>query len=608
MTKSAKIELIRKLRWRARTDLLFLCNNVLGYTLVNEEVHGPILGMLQKFPVPSDDEALKHDQFDLKTGVWRYRPIKPLTALLCTNRNLILDPRGFYKTSVNTMAHTIQWVLNYPDVAIAIIQSNGEKAAIFLDEIKQHFKYNETFRELFPEHVPQRAIEDWGTKEALITEARSRGTIRREPTILATALDKGGAGLHVDVMKFSDIVEPKNSQTRDQCAKVYRQFVQWQNVLVGPRYWIDVEGTRYDFSDAYGRIIETELERRKKQGDAYQPLWRMHIRSCYLRKYADDEARTYDVEDLSRPYVLDENGQYISIFPEHKSRIDPATGKPELAFPTSSLEELRAADPETFACQQLNNPNDWAESVPFPLTLFTTKTRHEYRQHAKIAYHTTTIDTAETVSRRSKYSAITTVGWDAFGRGWVHDIRHGKMLPDDLIKEIFAVYAQHRPRTIIIEDTSFVRGLMAAINRQIQLGVSPQLPLRFVRRENDVAKTERILNTLQPYYKRGELYFLDDLPCLDHLKNEFSRFPKFEYTDILDTLADQFTDREWFGRNRARSRDIEVPRDDLERIQQMAFKEMAGILTDKDLDLAHGRGYRNPGPAPNLYYHETGGL
>ena len=37
-------------RHKARTDLVWLSNNILGYPDVTERVHGPILACLQKFP------------------------------------------------------------------------------------------------------------------------------------------------------------------------------------------------------------------------------------------------------------------------------------------------------------------------------------------------------------------------------------------------------------------------------------------------------------------------------------------------------------------------------------------------------------------------------
>src|SRR5262249_11708233 len=101
---------------------------------------------LQKFPVPTPLEMEKLDRLD--RGNWNYEPKTELTQLPGGRRVLILDPRGFLKTTINAQSHSIQWILNYPDVAMMIIQSNGEKAEMILGEIKRHFQANPRFRAL----------------------------------------------------------------------------------------------------------------------------------------------------------------------------------------------------------------------------------------------------------------------------------------------------------------------------------------------------------------------------------------------------------------------------------------------------------------------------
>ena len=121
----------RLLRWRCRTDLEFLAREILGYKDIDRSVHGPVLDVLQKFPYPKNKEEFEeHDVWNGKT--WRYRPLKDMQALPGDRRVLILDPRGHLKTTINAQSHTIQWILNYPDIAIAIFQSNLEKAELIL--------------------------------------------------------------------------------------------------------------------------------------------------------------------------------------------------------------------------------------------------------------------------------------------------------------------------------------------------------------------------------------------------------------------------------------------------------------------------------------------
>ena len=242
---------IKKARWKARTDLLFLCNEILGYRDVTREVHGNIIDTLQQFPKPNEEEFWKND--DLSTGVVKYKPIIPMTKLVEIEpfkRRLILDPRGWYKTSVNAIAHTIQWIINYPNVGILIVQSNIEKAEEILAEIKtKSFVEGKIFRELFPEHVPHKKIYDWGTKGKIVTEAADPNnpnlgaTYHKEGTVLAGGIDKGLSGKHLDVIKFSDIVDPTNTKTVSACEETRKSYFLAENLLTAMDYWIDIEGT-----------------------------------------------------------------------------------------------------------------------------------------------------------------------------------------------------------------------------------------------------------------------------------------------------------------------------------------------------------------------------
>ncbi len=101
-----------------------------------------------------------------------------------------------------------------------------------------------------------------------------------------------------------------------------------------------------------------------------------------------------------------------------------------------------------------------------------------------------------------------------------------------------------------VEETAFVRGLKAALERRMHL-LQFHVPVEYIKRENETSKQERILNTLQPWYKRGEIRFLTDLGPKEHITKELSRFPATS-NDFMDTLADQWQNREWFGRLGAR--------------------------------------------------------
>lgn len=583
---------VKALRWRARTDLGFLCRDVLGYKDVDDYVHGPILNAIQKFPIPNETQFDKHDR--IERGRWVYEPITQMEKLPGKRRVLILDPRGHLKTTINAIAHTIQWILNYPDIAIQVIQSNNEKAELILGEIKKHFQANPRFRALFPEHCPMKKVFDWGTKGEFTTEARDPEVVRKEKTVMTGSIDKGSAGLHFDLMKFSDIVDPNNAKG-DSLYEVAKSFYLMENLLVTPEYWIDVEGTRYHFADTYGQIIDMEMKRPEAERE-----YHIHVRGCYKKQTPDGSPQKFTPEELDDdkyPYLLDENKRPI-----------PWWGN---RFPVAKLEGMRLRDPYIFSCQQLNNPNagtDGKQTFPTksPKTgnnLPVWVPKQVYVSQVRIAYRDICIDTGETQGKRSNHTAIVTAGWSSNGRCFIEEIDHGKFLPNETVNRIvLAVLKTRKLRSVKIEETSFVRGLMPSIRREMDLH-SLYIPIDLIKRDNQIAKQERIYNTLQPWYVNEDLRFVDPLHpvAAEHerikrqLKKELTEFPLGEDDDILDALADLFQNREWFGR--------EMARPSIEQAAQDHYRKLLGLEDPWEQQLTTAAPSGIPG-----YYDKTGGL
>lgn len=579
---------IRATRWKARTDLLFLCRSILGFNDaqfgkgqgVQDDVHGPLVSKLQKFTAPPPEKWGEYDY--LQGSKWHYKPFVPMYDLVGPRRTLILDSRGHLKTTINATAHAIQWALNYPDMAMAIFQATDTKAQSILRGIKIHFQSNPIFRELFPEHCPKKSSGEWGTRTEITSEARAATCSIREATFTTGAIEKGMAGYHFDVMKFSDIVEPTNVVTKEQIISVYESFQMAENLLVRPTGWIDVEGTRYNFGDTYGRIIEKE-QKRRKEGKPEQ--WNFYIRGCYKKAVENPQ---FSVEELDEKDLLDAEGHPVPWWPQR--------------WTFEELDKKRADNPYIFGCQQRNNPLDDESQHAFPLKNMCWTPRTEFDK-VPISFHTVTVDTADTQNARSKFTAITVVGWSQSGRAFLHDVRHGRFLPDEIIFHLFDINKKYRPLSIKIEDVAFVRGLMPSIYRAQETGIlmfrdqkipipaGTYLPIEQIKRDTEISKTERILNTLQPWYMSGELRFVkdgDDPPAWwEQMMYELSRFPYYEYNDIIDALADQFQGREYFGRNQARAENegqkAALVAQRWQAVQQEAFKKFTGETVDYDV-------------------------
>lgn len=598
----AEIARWRRNRWRARTDLVWLCNTVLNMPDVSWDVQGPFIEKLQKFPEPASlEESEKHDHF---TGSkWEYRPLTPLYDLPGGRRVLILDPRGHLKTSCNIVAHTLQWILNYPDIAVLVVQSTNKKAEDFVFEVKQHFQVNPGFRALFPEHCPQDKVFDWGTRSEFTTEARSKGYIRKEATVMTASIDKGISGYHYDVMKFTDIVEANNSGTPEQCEAVIRSFVTMENLLVRPDSWIDIEGTLYHHSDLYCQTMERELEK-----EEHARRWNIHIRSCYKRKRPDGQPQKFIFDEINLPFELDE-----SVPAPKDPKRDPDLRRIPwfpARFPVHELESrrldpLRNAD---FNMQMLNNPTTsddspfpWEPNRGFPRII----PRNKFDLLVRIAYYEASVDTAYTTGKRSKFTAIPVVGWGEDGLPYIVEIVHKRLNPDQVIAEVLRVNAKYRPRAVKMEKIALNAGLMTGFRREEDMHPgNPEYHVPFVEipRENDQRKTERILETLQPWYANKNIVFVDNCVCervgkceycetMEWMRKEMTKFPLYEFNDILDALSDLFQERDWFGRERPRIRPGEkAPLSYRVRALQRAWDLWLGIEDDQPGALATVRG------------------
>src|SRR6185369_1764441 len=116
------------IRQRALRDGLFLGTFVLGYDF-QPDVHGEL--------------------FDYKLD-----PSLPLYDQPIVKDELILWPRGHYKTTARVV-QAIQFILNFPDIRIVLMQGTKKLSKGLLAEIKSHFFDNPKSRllEFFPEFL-----------------------------------------------------------------------------------------------------------------------------------------------------------------------------------------------------------------------------------------------------------------------------------------------------------------------------------------------------------------------------------------------------------------------------------------------------------------------
>jgi len=494
-----KLDHLLIIRQAARTDLLYLCNKILEYPDVTKEVHGPIIDRLQKFHGGTEHLS--------SMGIIGYKPKVPIHKLARVPHKdkLFLDPRGNLKTTVITIAHSIQWILNYPDVRIALSMAIGDQTKKVMTEIKGHFQYNKTFRMVFPDYCPPpKRVNDWGNMEEFTVAMREK--MRKEPTLCLITIGKVIAGSHYDVVKHSDLVDENNVKTPNQIADVISHFGHMDPLI--ERYptdnpeepahgWQDVEGTRYDFGDLYGMLLDSKE-------------WDCHVRSVYR-----PDGTTLDMRR----------------FPP--AEVDRIRRKPEVT-------------PYIFSCQYENNPIPPEgglcdpKDIVFVPRQFISNILPGLRIHCTIDLHG-----MESSLGDNDYTVLTVAGFDRDGRMYVLDVRRKRFTPDQVIGNVFDVYDKWKPIDFKIEKDAHARVLLPFLHREASK--RQRFPTMVpIKRDNRTSKQQRIRG-LQPWFKAGVIRFADDLPCKTDLIREIMQFPSQSsgvHDDILDTLADQMQNQE----------------------------------------------------------------
>ena len=512
MPKKLDLEDWKARRQRCRTDLRYLCG-VLGYRDVGKP-HRAMIEHCQKFQ--GGTEPL--NQVRIKDGAG-YKPACSMWELQGKRHRLNLVTRGGLKTSILTQAHSIQWIINYPDVRILLVSAQLGRAKDFLKGIKDQFQKNEMFRWLFPEYCPKNTesgkIEDFGNDEQFVVPCRRTVGIK-EPTCRVASADSSVAGGHYDVAKIDDLVEDQNTRTPMSIERT-REFFGSLNPLMQDdptngdlKGWIDLTGTIYHFSDLHQTIVSEESKRpqeTKQWSILYIPA---------ATDYGTDKAQVWwDRISLTKLKEIESN---------------PALG-PSVLYPQYLLKPLQDKN-------GLITSRDDIRWIP-RAKLDELKPRISWN---------VTIDLAgmgTSTGLDADNECLNLHGWGTDGRCYFDRIKWGRLSPDQVIDSMFELWA-YQPRIMFfkIEAEAHSRVLAPFLLKEMaRRGI--YLPVMEIKRDNSQSKVHRIRGT-QPYWKNGAFVFADDIPAdvKEQLSLEALYFPKFNHDDILDTIADALQSRD----------------------------------------------------------------
>lgn len=190
--------------------------------------------------------------------------------------------REHLKSSIITIAETIQYSLADPDRATCIFSYARPIAKKFLFELKSLFENNDLLKKCFPELLIdiEKKSPKWSLDDGLILLGRKGN--RGEPAIYASGLVEGmPTGMHFDRMVFDDLVTEDMANSYEVMEKVKVKFDSAQNL--GTDGGVHrVTGTFYHHNDPLVEI--------KDKKDIFgKPLYHFRLKPATKSGLANDE-------------------------------------------------------------------------------------------------------------------------------------------------------------------------------------------------------------------------------------------------------------------------------------------------------------------------------
>lgn len=471
-------EALLKIAQRCRYDLYYLCKYILGYELMEPEVHQELCHWVESLLPSHPADYIPPRIIEGKGVEDQFNP---------QNKNeLILMPRGTFKSSVVTIGFSLQFILNEPNGRVLIDSETSSKAKAFLSEVKGHLEKNEGFRAIFhsihgvyPDGVSTRKNKDllWTNSEVVLA-CRTRPL--KEPSIMVSGIDKSINGMHFDLIICDDLHSEKNVTNKEQIVQVVDHW-KLNYSLLDPGKAMIVIGTRWDYNDLYQEILDNHRE-------GYNII---------IRRAIKDDGTAFFPQRLPL---------------EELEKIKQKQGTAH--FSNQYLNEPISADDATFKRENMIR-REWDIVKDRPINWYL-------------------IIDPSFEGPYSDFAALIVCGMDYQRDLYVRHVLRMKMNYSQIIEQIFDLNNRYQPKTVAVKIVGTAKALMYELNNEMKRrGV--WLPIRELR-DNKGAKEDRIKG-LAPFYEFGHAFHIKDCAQLDELEYEMLHFPKAKHDDVLDAYA-----------------------------------------------------------------------
>lgn len=477
---------------------------------------------------------------DLEGSGWRpvHREICDLLALWGEDpgddpnhpghRLMVQVPRGSYKTSLCTLANAHWQISKDPNQTILICNEVFENAKKWVRTIREVASTNKLYQAVYRDILPpgiamdteKNKPQDWKWNDFELKFNRS--ITRPEASITAAGVGNATTGGHWDRIIKDDLVSEEAKNSPAVMARVKDWFDSSLPLERPPYKGTDlVVCTPWTYDDVYRYILEN-----------YD--YKLYRRSVIEEGPDGDEVsilpKKWTLEELHKE--RDRNPHYFSA----QMMCRPRPGKDQ-AFEPEWLKyfNVKVIAEEPILCvlpgsyvadaSEVIDDDGKVHEPPEELPLWWCNTALLVDPAAADGPNRPGDDRART--------GILAVALDPWGRGFILDCWAGRVTPPDVLKHIFRMTKRWGITRVGIEEVTFSlvyrHWLLQECKRTGRyLTVVPMKP-------KGRTKESRI-EEKQHGFQRG-MYYLNDLPQLKALKQEYIDYPYAKTRDLLDALA-----------------------------------------------------------------------
>jgi phage terminase large subunit-like protein len=436
-----------ELRRRARTDLFYLSNKLLGKTLA------PCHQEVCDFFVHKDPDATDFLKF---AESYDYPHVDSWGRMCRGSReSLLWLMRSGLKSAID-ICDKVQWIICFPDIRIRILTDVLGLAQQFVGSVVGYFRLQTNgdpqeiqgkpslFQILFPEFCEVHGRDEFAANEIpkWTTPAR-KNRLLLAPTIIAGSLEAGKTGSHCDVLVFDDAITPENmGKTEKSIATnlkgINRRISMTLRLLDHPGF-AEFIGTPQHPLDYLSQKVTAENERMVKR---LPPQCRVLIRPAYVPVPGKEGLPP---DKLTRDDVVEWWPERMP-FEEVRRLWDEPEGHDTVA--TQLLLDVSLKQSVKFTRQAL-----LAATVPW---------NRIPRQGKRVM----SIDLAYSTKPRADFTCMGTAQIEE-ARFYLTGLKRGKFGPRVMANEIAMEIFKQRPDSVIIEDSVGAQWLHNDVDREL---------------------------------------------------------------------------------------------------------------------------------------------